>query len=135
VQTRFVDSNVFLYHLAADPNYGKQARKILEKIENGEKTATSTLIVTQVCSYLKWKRKQNAIPTFLSLLKSLTSLQKNETQILDFEEARRIQSILKLPWSMWDDIVITSQMKRLNTKEIYTNDKDFDKIPWIKRTF
>lgn len=135
MQTRFVDSNVFVYHLAADLNYGKKARNILEKIETGEKTVTSTLIVTQVCSYLKWKRKQNAIPTFLSLLKSLTSLQKIETQILDFEEARRIQSTLKLPWSMWDDIVIISQMKRLNTKEIYTNDKDFDKIPWIKRTF
>ena len=128
MQTRFVDSNVFVYHLAADSNYGQQARNILEKIENGEKAATSTLVVIQVCNYLKWKRRQDAIPIFLSLLKSLTSLQKIETQILNFEEAKRIQSELKLPWSMWEDVVITSQMKRLNIKEIYTNDEDFDKI-------
>ena len=114
MQTHFVDS-IFVYHLAADPNHGKQARKILEKIETGEKTVTSTLVIIQVCSYLKWKRRQNAIPIFLSLLKSLASLQKVQTQILDFEEAKRIQSKFKLPWSMWDKIIIPSQMKRLNT--------------------
>jgi len=34
---------------------------------------------------------------------------------------------------MWGDIVIAAQMKRLNIKEIYSNDNDFDKIPWIKK--
>ena len=55
--------------------------------------------------------------------------------MIDFEEAKAIQSELSLPWSMWDDIVIAAQMKKLNIKEIYSNDKDFDKIPWIKRIF
>ena len=132
---RFVDSNVFVYHLAADPTHGQTAKNLLEKIEAGEKSVTSTLVVTQVCSYLIWKGRQNAIPLFLSLLKTLTSLQKIETHVLDFEEARNIQSELNLPWSMWDDIVIAAQMKRLNIKEIYSNDNDFDKIPWIKRVF
>lgn len=132
---RFIDSNVFVYHLAADPTYGQTAKNLLEKIEAGEKSVTSTLVITQVCSYLKWKGRQNTIPLFLSLLKTLTSLQKIETHMLDFEEARSIQSELNLPWSMWDDIVIAAQMKRLNIKEICSNDNDFDKIPWIKRIF
>ena len=132
---RFIDSNVFVYHLAADPDHGKTARNILEKIEAGEKSATSTLVITQVCSYLKWKGRQDTIPLFLSLLKTLTSLQKIETHMLDFEEARNIQSELGLPWSMWDDIVIAAQMKKLNVKEIYSNDSDFDKIPTVKRIF
>ena len=132
---RFVDSNVFVYHLAADPIHGQTAKNLLEKIESGEKSATSTLVIIQVCSYLKWKGRQTVIPLFLSLLKGLTSLEKVETHILDFEEARSIQSELKLPWSMWDDIVIAAQMKRLNLREIYSNDDDFDKIPWIKRVF
>lgn len=131
----FIDSNVFVYHLAADPTYGQKARNLLEKIGAGEKSATSTLVITQVCSYLKWKGRQNAIPLFLSLLKTLTSLQKIETCMLDFEEARNIQTELSLPWSMWDDIVIAAQMRRLNIKEIYSNDNDFDKFPWIKRVF
>jgi len=132
---RFVDSNVFVYHLAADPIHGQTAKNLMEKIEAGEKSATSTLVIAQVCSYLKWKRMQNVIPLFLSFLKGLTTLQKIETHMLDFEEARSIQSQLNLPWSMWDDMVIASQMKRLNLKEIYSNDGDFDKIPWIKRIF
>lgn len=132
---RFVDSNVFVYHLAADPTYGQTAKNLMEKIETGEKSATSTLVIAQVCGYLKWKRRQNVIPLFLSFLKRLTSLQKNETHMLDFEEARGIQLQFNLPWSMWDDTVIAAQMKRLNINEIYSNDSDFDKIPWIKRTF
>jgi len=132
---RFVDSNVFVYHLAADPSYGQKARDIIEKIEAGEKSATSTLVIAQVCSYLKWKRKENAIPVFLSFIKGLTALQKVETHMLDFEEARSIQSQFNLSWAMWDDIVIAAQMKRLNLNEIYSNDGDFDKIPWVKRIF
>jgi predicted nucleic acid-binding protein len=132
---RFVDSNVFVYHLAADPTYGETARNFIEKIETGEKSATSTLAIAQVCSYLKWKRRQNIIPLFLSFLKGLTTLQKIETHMLDFEEAGSIQLQFNLPWAMWDDMVIAAQMKRLNIEEIYSNDADFDKIPWIRRFF
>ena len=130
---RFVDSNVFVYHLVADPTFGQAARNLLEKIDAGEESATSTLVISQVCSYLKWKRRENVIPLFLSLLKRLSALQKIETNMLDFEEARSVQSELSLPWSMWDDIVIAAQMKRLNIREIYSNDSDFDRIAWIKR--
>jgi predicted nucleic acid-binding protein len=131
----FVDSNVFVYHLAADPDYGKTARKLIERIENGEESYTSTLVIAQVCSYLKWKRRQDVIPLFLSFLKGLTSLQKIETSMLDFEEARSIQRQQDLPWAIWDDMVIVAQMKRINVNEIYSNDRDFDKIPWVKRIF
>lgn len=123
------------YHLAADPAHGQKAKKILENIEAGERCATTTLVITQVCSYLKWKKKHEAIPIFLSLLKRLTSLNKVETTVLDLEEARSMQSALKLSWSIWDDIVIAAQMKRLKIKEIYSNDKDFDNIRLVKRVF
>ncbi len=132
---RFVDSNVFVYHLAADPTYGQKAKNIIEKIEAGEESTISTLVIAQVCSYLKWKGNEKIIPIFLSLLKGLTSLQKIETSMLDFEEARSLQIQLNLPWVMWDDLIIAAQMKRLNIKEIYSNDKDFEKISWIKRIF
>ncbi|MBO3833288.1 MAG: type II toxin-antitoxin system VapC family toxin [Candidatus Brockarchaeota archaeon] len=131
----FVDSNIFVYHLTAEPLYGKTARKIIERIENGEESYTSTLVIAQVCSYLKWKKKHDVIPLFLSFLKGLTSLQKIETSILDFEEARNLQKQQNLPWTIWDDIVVSAQMKRINIKEIYSNDKDFDKIPWVIRLF
>jgi len=84
---------------------------------------------------LRWKKKHEAIPIFLSLLKRLTSLDKVETTVLDLEEARSMQSALKFSCSIWDDIVITAQMKRLKIKEIYSNDKDFDNVRLVKRLF
>jgi predicted nucleic acid-binding protein len=130
-----VDSNIFVYHLAADQVYGERAKKIIERIEGGEESFTSTLVIAQVCSYLKWKKQENVIPLFLSFLKGLVSLQKVETSILDFEEARNIQRRYNLSWTMWDDILIVAQMKRIGINEIYSNDKDFDRIPQIKRIF
>lgn len=130
-----MDSNIFVYHLAADQVYGERAKKIIERIEGGEESFTSTLVIAQVCSYLKWKKQENVIPLFLSFLKGLVSLQKVETSILDFEEARNIQRRYNLSWTMWDDILIVAQMKRIGINEIYSNDKDFDRIPQIKRIF
>lgn len=132
---RFVDSNVFVYVLAGDPRYGDIARNILKRIEDGEEAVTSTLVVTQVCSYLRWKKRYDVIPIFLRLLKSLVGLEKIETGFEDFDYAMKLISRYKLDWGMWDDAVIAAQMLRNNISEIYSNDLDFDRIPGIKRIF
>lgn len=132
---RFIDSNVFVYHLSADPRYGKRATTILESVENGEETFTSTLPIAQVCGYLKWKNKEKLISTFLDLLRGLTSLKKAETEVTDFAMAIDLQKSLGLSWKMWDDLVICAQMKRLGLVEIYSRDTDFDSIPQIRRIF
>jgi predicted nucleic acid-binding protein len=132
---RFVDSNVFVYHLAKDPRHGKVATAILKRIEEGEEAATSTLVIAQVCGYLKWKRRSDAIPAFLALLRSLPSLVKVETLYDDFLAAERLCEERELPWSLWDDAVIAAQMERLGLSEIYSNDTDFDHIPGVRRVF
>ncbi len=132
---RFVDSNIFIYHMADDPNYGEAATRILKRIEEGEEAATSTLIISQVCGYLRWKRREDAIPAFLDFLRSLPSLRKVETSFDDLLEAKSTLLKLGLSWRMWDDLVVASQMRKLKISEIYSNDKDFDHIPWVKRIF
>ena len=47
---RFVDSNVFVYHMAEDPRYGDTATEIIERIEE---SATLTLVILQVCGIFK----------------------------------------------------------------------------------
>jgi len=42
---------------------------------------------------------------------------------------------LNLPWSMWDDLVLASQMDRLKVTEIYSNDSDFDMLKGLKKIF
>jgi len=132
---RFVDSNVFIYHMADDPRYGKVATKIIEKIEEGEEVATSTLVISQVCGYLKWKKRADVIRTFLGFLSSIPNLVKIETTFNDFLQALMISAEHNLDWKIWDDILIAVQMKRLGISEVYSNDKDFDRIPGIKRIF
>jgi predicted nucleic acid-binding protein len=119
--------------MANDPRYGDKATEILRRIEQGEKAATSTLIIAQVCSYLKWKRKPAVIPRFLAFLRSLPNLIKLETTFQDLVEA--LETCEKIGWEKWDDTVIASQMKKLGMSEIYSNDADFDHIPNIKRIF
>jgi len=132
---RFVDSNVFVYVLAADPHYGSRAREILRTIERGEEAITSTLVLAQVCSYLRWRKRFNAIPLFISSVLNIPSLSVYDTELADFKRAMHIQAELNLPWHMWDDMVIAAQMERLGVHEIYSNDKDFDRIPWVRRIF
>lgn len=132
---RFVDSNVFIYHLAADPRYGQQASNIVERIDAGEPVATSTIVLIQVCSYLKTKKRQDVIPRFIAFTRSLPNLIKADTSMADFLEAANLQAQHKLKWELWDDIVIAAQMKRLDINEIYSNDSDFDGIPGLKRIF
>jgi predicted nucleic acid-binding protein len=121
-----------VYSLAADPTYGETAKRILSRIEHGEEAATSTLVINQVLSYLKWKKKSAFIPQFLEFLQSLPSLTKAETSFEDFVEAKKRSNE---KWNAFDDFLIARQMERLNVEEIYSNDSDFDRIETVKRIF
>lgn len=132
---RFIDSNVFVYHLADDPRHGKRAGRILLSIEGGEEAMTSSLAIAQVCGYLKWKGAHASIPVFINLLRSLPTLRKQETDFTDFTAAYALREETDLSWKDWDDLVIASQMKRSGIDEIYSNDRDFDKIPGVRRIF
>jgi uncharacterized protein len=130
---RFVDANIFIYHLASDPKYGKIAREILTRIQNGEESAlTSTIVISQVISYLKWKRKASTIPIFLEFLRSLPNLTKAETTFADY---LNLTTSREIHADNWDDLVITSQMERFGIDEIYSNDSNFDSIPGTRRVF
>jgi predicted nucleic acid-binding protein len=118
--------------MAADPSYGETAARILTRIEQGEEAATSTLVINQVVSYLKWNKASSSIPRFIEFLQSLPSLAKAETSFGDFVDAKKRGAE---KWSLFDDLVIARQMERLNIQEIYSNDSDFDRIDRIKRVF
>jgi predicted nucleic acid-binding protein len=132
---RFVDSNVFIYHMAQDPRYGATATRILERIEEGEEAATSTLVIAQVCSYLRWGKREEVIPIYLGFLRSLPNLVKVDTIFEDLVEAVEMSRKLDLGWRTWDDLVIAAQMARMGVMEIYSNDRDFDEILGVKRIF
>jgi predicted nucleic acid-binding protein len=130
---RFLDSNVFIYNLADDPRHGKRATEILRLIEEGQEAVVPLIVIQQTCSYLRWRKISYAIPVFIKLLQSLPTLNKEDTIFSDYVSATSLQQELQLPLTLWDDLVIASQMQRLGIREIYSFDSDFDKIPMIKR--
>ena len=132
---RFVDSNIFIYHLAGDERYGETASKIIGRISKGEEVTASTLILSQVIAYLRWKKKTYVIPRFIDYLRSSPTIHKLETGFTDFATAQKLQEEAKVGWEAWDDLIIAAQMLRTGITEIYSNDKDFDTIPKIKRVF
>ncbi|MBI4258646.1 MAG: type II toxin-antitoxin system VapC family toxin [Thaumarchaeota archaeon] len=132
---RFIDSNIFIYHLAGDEQYGETASRIIDRISEGEEAVTSTLIFSQVMAYLRWKKKSFAIPRFIDFLRSTPTIHKIETSFPDFASAQKLQEKTKIKWELWDDLIIAAQMSRTGITEIYSNDKDFDSIQSIKRIF
>lgn len=119
--------------MASDPKYGKTAERILSRIEKGEeKAVTSTLVITQVMSYLKWKKRTDAVPLFIEFLQSMPNLTKAETTFADYVETKKFHDA---NWNNWDDLLIASQMKRLGVTKIYSNDLDFDSISGVERMF
>ena len=58
---RFVDTNIFIYSATNHPQFGKTAKQILERIEKGEETVTSTLVLCEVAWVLEAMGKQSSI--------------------------------------------------------------------------
>jgi len=87
---RFIDSNIFIYHLAGDERYGETASKIIGRISNGEEVAASTLILSQVIAYLRWKKKTYVIPRFIDYLRSSPTIHKLKTNFTDYVTAQKL---------------------------------------------
>ena len=135
MKRRFIDSNIFIYVLLKDPRHGKACLRILERMEKGEEQGiTSTLVLSQVIAHLARRRKGEAIKLFIDYIRE-TGIIVIETTFLDFVEAVTEMSKLNLGYRIWDDLIISCQMKRNEVQEIYTNDKDFEKIKWVKPIF
>jgi predicted nucleic acid-binding protein len=73
--TRFVDTNVFIYALTAHPRFGRVARNILERIEEGESAVTSTLVLCEVAWVLEAMGRQGDIKATLEKILSYRSLE------------------------------------------------------------
>ncbi len=132
---RFVDSNVFVYVMMNDPSYAAKSVGILTRFEDGvEMGWTSTLAVGQVFAHLGRRKKYREIDKFYEYLEG-SPLRITDTTRTDMDRAREMKHELNLPWSMWDDLVLASQMDRLKVTEIYSNDSDFDKVKGVKRIF
>lgn len=130
---RFVETNVFLYVINAHPEFGINARRILERIQGGEEAATSSLVVAEVAAWLEHRKRNREVNVFLEMVDSYPTLSKWETT---FEDELRGGEFERLfPRLELFDRIYMAQMERMKLNEIYSNDRGFDRVPGIKRIF
>ena len=130
---RFVDTNVFVYTITAHPRFGKIARKILERIEEGEAALTSTLVLCEVAWVLEAMGRQGDIKPTLEKLMSYQTL-----DVIDFNEDDLLIGANNMSTEQIDfnDGVNLALMMRLGILEVYSNDqKHLGKLGFLKLIF
>ena len=131
---RFVDSNVFIYHIDHNPVFGETAKHILLRIEGGEEAVTSTLVLEEVFVHVEQEYSAKDIPMVLHSILSYVHLKVVPYTVEDVLRAAEILREINFAVD-WDDATIAATMERLGVIEIYSNDHHFDRISPIKRVF
>ena len=128
---RFVDSSVFIYVLVKSPKDDYMtAKRILQRIEEGEETITNTAVIQEIIDWLENNNKRREIETFLAAINSYITMKKAKISWNEIMEA--IGDMKKYDLDLVDALTLQT-MKKNDVKEIYTNDKDFDRVKEVKR--
>ena len=128
---RFVDANVFIYVLVKSPKKDYEiSKKILERIENGEEAATSIAIIQEVVDWLEYNNRKKEIRSFLTAINSYLTM--NKLQITWDKFLPALEDMYEKEIDFVDSLTLQI-MKQNKINEIYSNDKDFDRINWTKR--
>ncbi|RJS84232.1 PIN domain-containing protein [Candidatus Bathyarchaeota archaeon] len=128
---RFVDSNVFIYVLVKTPkNDYETAKRILQRIEEGEEAITNTAVIQEIVDWLEYNNRRGEVETFLTAINSYIAMEKAEVSWKEMIEA--ISDMKKYDLDFVDALTLQT-MKRNNVNEIYTNDRDFDRVKGIRR--
>ena len=126
----YIDSNVFFYARILDTQYGEACAKIIETIAKAElKAVASTLVVLEVANSLKKYRLADAVKDEIDAICSLGMMLSAVDDIVIRWAGDIYQKVGISPY----DCVHAATMRKLGVTEILSADKDFDKIPAIRR--
>jgi predicted nucleic acid-binding protein len=106
------------------------SKGILERIENGEETVTSLAIIQEVIDWLEYNNRKKEVRSFLTGINSYISMQKLSMAWDDFLPALNDVDEHQIDFV---DALTLQKMKKNKINEIYSNDKDFERMEWIKR--
>lgn len=130
---RFVDTNVFIYSITDHPQFGERAKRILERIEEGEEAVTTTLVLCEVSWVLEAMGRQGDIKPTLEKILSFKSL-----EIIGFDADDLLvgASNMQLYGVDFNDGLNIAVITRIGVFEAYSNDrKHLGKIDFLKLIF
>jgi predicted nucleic acid-binding protein len=130
---RFVDANVFLYTLIGSPKRDFDTSKaILKRVEEGEEAITSLAVIQEVVDWLEYNGRKKEAGVFLAAVNSYTKMKKVSNRWRDFPRASAEAEKEDIDFV---DALTLAVMRREKIAEVYSKDKDFDRIAGIKRVF
>lgn len=128
---RFLDTNVFIYVIMKSPKKDYEiARDILKRIEKGETAATSVAVIQEVVDFLEYNNRQPEVQSFLTGVNSYLCLEKLALTWDDFLPSMEAMARLRIDFV---DALSLRLMKKHKITEIYSCDKDFDRVKLVKR--
>jgi len=134
----YVDINIFIYWLGNHPTFGKTAYEWIKKIEESArgKYVTSTLTLYQTPVIIAGLTGKNLKDKKLveEIVNSITSLLGLTITPLSAEDISKAVSLMEEYDLDYEDALHLAAALRNKTKEIISNDQDFDKTP-LKRKF
>jgi predicted nucleic acid-binding protein len=134
---KFVDTTIFIKWGQATPTEAAHDDEtslcgyILSKIRDGEEALTSTLTKDEALVWFS-RYKASRLSDFIRSLTALTNMTLAHPTLEDELEATQLCG--KYPLGI-SDLINLSIMKRHGINEIYTTDKDFEKVSTVKRVF
>jgi predicted nucleic acid-binding protein len=129
---RLIDTNVLIRYFAQDdPARAERGRLLLERIERGsERAALSHLGVFEVVFLLQktYRVPRRQIRELMTSL--LTTRNVDVPDRGDLLEALQLFEELNISYA---DAYNAVYMRRHGMTEIYSWDKEFDRVPWLRR--
>lgn len=131
---QFVDANIFLRHITNDdPDKAKACFALFQKAQVGETAlTTSEAVIAEVVYVLSSKATYNLpreqVRALLYPILSLKGL--NLLHRKDYLRALDLYASYTLDF---EDALVIAQMQRRQITEVFSYDREFDKVPGIKR--
>lgn len=130
---RFVDTNIFLRFLTNDlPEQANQSAKLIQRLRDGQETVElSILAAAEIVWTLErfYRLRKSDVASKVSSILKLKGLKISDKKI--FLEALSLYVEKNISFT---DAYIATQMKRAGSIELYTFDKEFDRVEHVKRT-
>lgn len=135
---RFVDASVFLYAFLKPKKVlsksmlelKENAKRILTRINEGEDVITTVVHLSEIANILETRTSKVKSAEYIEAI-----LSKQTIHVYDVDVASYAEAVLKAKEEGLgvNDALALIFMEKLGISEIYSFDKDFDKIKWVKR--
>ena len=130
----FLDSSYLIYlgYSMSDEIFNYVTNFLRESVERGDRLFVNMIVVDEVL-WILTKKYKVPLSEALELMDRLMPLiEVIPLDYMDYDDMRRIIMNYGLKPS---DALHVASMRKAGIKHIVSEDKEFDKIPWIKRTW